>query len=44
MYYCVYFYDDGEYSRPMTLAEATELTNEFGATCIVSIKTGEVIE
>lgn len=42
--YAVYFFDDGEYSRPMSLREAQELAKEFGATCIVSIKNGEVIE
>lgn len=40
--YCVYFPDDGRYSRPLTLREARKLVKEFLGSYIVNIQTAEV--
>lgn len=41
--YCLYFPDEGRYTRLMTLAEAKKLVREFCTAYIVNIETAEVI-
>lgn len=41
--YCLYFPDEGRYTRLMTLAEAKRLVREFCTAYIVNIETAEVI-
>lgn len=41
--YSIYYPDEGRYSQPMTLKEARSLAKQFLWSCIVDIRTGEVL-
>ena len=42
--YVLYYPDEGQYSVPMSLAEAEELRSEMYWAYIIECRTGEVIE
>lgn len=41
--YCIYYFDEGEYSRPMSWLEAKKTAGQFPCCEIVSLRTGEVV-
>lgn len=41
--YCLYYPDEGRYSRPMSYLEARDLQRQFLEAYIVNVKTAEVV-
>jgi len=41
--YCLYFFDEGRYSEPMSFKEAKQLQKQFLEASIVNVSTAEVV-